>query len=303
LPARLLATGASFHRVQVPVALTPRGRRSQLLKFSDNAAENEKQWTSLPALADYQDLGALKPAAARLLNVKVNEREQPLLVMQNYGRGHAYILATGGTWRWQMSLPLEDQRHELFWRQLSRGLVADVPKQLELSAEPHADRINVRAEVRNKAFELQRDVAVSANVTTSTGERDRIDLKPVLDQPGVYEAEYTPTGSGSFFIEAEAQRGKEKIASARSSVYYEQGRAEYFSLRQNRGLLQQLAAATGGAYFAADKLNGLPEAIRFSPAGVTQQETRPLWDMPFLFVLLLALKAAEWLLRRRWRIV
>lgn len=303
LPARLPGNGGSFHRAQAPVALTPRGRLSPLLKLGDSAADNDKSWASLPPLADYQDLGALKPAAQRLLDVKVKERQQPLLVVQNYGRGRAYLLATGGTWRWQMSLPLADQRHESFWRQLTRGLVVDVPKQFELSAEAHADRIRLRAEVRNQAFELQREAAVSATATASTGETATIDLKPVLDQPGVYQADYQPTGSGTFFFDAMARRGDDPIADGRAAIHYDRGRAEYFSLRQNRGLLQQLAAATGGAYFTPDRLDGLLEAIRFSPAGVTQQETRSLWDMPVIFLLLIALKAAEWLLRRRWRIV
>jgi hypothetical protein len=45
----------------------------------------------------------------------------------------------------------------------------------------------------------------------------------------------------------------------------------------------------------------LPEAIRYSAAGITEHEIRPLWDAPAIFLLLLLLKAFEWLLRRRWR--
>lgn len=300
LPASLPADG-SFHRLQAPVELTARGRAAALLKLGDT--DNDKAWAGLPALADYQDLGALKPAATRLLDIKVKERRQPLLVVQNYGRGRAYLLATGGTWRWQMSLPREDQRHEGFWRQLARGLAAAAPQQFELSAEARADRVQLRAEVRDQAFELQRDVVVSAVATGATGETTSIDLKPVLDQPGVYQADYRPAASGSLFVHAIARRGDRPVAEARTAVHYDSGRAEYFSLRQNRALLQQLAAGTGGAYYSAATLDDLPQAIRFSPAGVTQQETRPLWDLPAIFVLLVALKAAEWLLRRRWRIV
>jgi hypothetical protein len=84
---------------------------------------------------------------------------------------------------------------------------------------------------------------------------------------------------------------------------HESGRAEYFSVRQNRTLLEQLSAATGGRYWAADQVDGLPEAIRYSAAGVTQQEIRALWNMPAIFLLLLLLKAGEWLLRRRWSVV
>ena len=42
----------------------------------------------------------------------------PLLITQNYGRGRTAVLATSGTWRWQMSLPLGDTSHTMFWQQL-----------------------------------------------------------------------------------------------------------------------------------------------------------------------------------------
>ena len=68
-------------------------------------------------------------------------------------------------------------------------------------------------------------------------------------------------------------------------------------------VLEQLAAATGGRYWEPQALDGLPEAVRASPAGIVQQEVLPLWDAPALFLLLIALKVAEWLLRRLWSVV
>src|SRR5690606_22655685 len=125
LPSRLSLQDAEFIRTKVPVVLTDSGRTAPMLKFSDSEAENSKLWSELPEVADFQNLGPLRPAATTLLEVNVDGRNQPLLVSQPYGRGHSFILATGGTWRWQMSLPLEDMRHETFWRQLARNLVAN----------------------------------------------------------------------------------------------------------------------------------------------------------------------------------
>ena len=62
----------------------------------------------------------------------------PLLLTQPFGRGRSFVLATGGTWRWQMSLPVEDQRHETFWRQLLRTLVASA--HLRLRSPPRRAR-------------------------------------------------------------------------------------------------------------------------------------------------------------------
>ncbi len=303
LPAQLPAEGPSFHRARGAVVVTARGGRSPMLRLSDDDAENARLWTSLPELADYQTLGQLKPAANSLLNVRIGDRQQPLLVTQLYGRGRSWILATGGTWRWQMALPVADQRHEAFWRQLARGLVADTPARFELTARSKGDTVQLRAELRDEAYKPQQGVTVTAVATPQAGEPLTVDLRPSADQPGVFEAEVPAADSGLFSVEALARRGDQTLATTRMAMRHESGRAEYFSVRQNRSLLEQLAQATGGRYWTADQLDGLPEAIRYSAAGVTQQEIRALWNMPVVFLLLMLLKAGEWLLRRRWSVV
>ncbi len=303
LPVKLPDPGKSFHRVQAQASLTSRGQRESWLKFSDDPADNTRQWNALPMLADYQDLGALKPAASTLMTVKVQNKEQPLFVTQAYGRGRAAVFATGGSWRWQMSLPVEDQHHEFFWRQVMRGLVTDVAGPVEFAATATGDDLRVRTTLRDKSFQPQRDLQVTAVTTSPSGATENINLKPVTDQPGVYEAKYAPDASGTFYMDMQARRGKEVVGTARTAVHHDQGTAEYFSLRQNRSLLSQLAAATGGQYWSADNLAGLPEAIRFSPSGISEQQTRTLWDMPINFLVLLLLKASEWILRRSWGVI
>jgi hypothetical protein len=81
------------------------------------------------------------------------------------------------------------------------------------------------------------------------------------------------------------------------------GIAENFHTEQNRALLEQLSAATGGRYWRADELGSLPRDISYSEAGISLRDSRPLWDMPAIYLLLLALLAAQWLLRRKWGIV
>ena len=91
-----------------------------------------------------------------LLEADVRGTAQPLLVQQRFGRGHAYILASGGTWRWQMQLPSDDQRHEIFWRQILHALVSATPDAVVLSAErPYyidENEVTLRAQVRDGAF-------------------------------------------------------------------------------------------------------------------------------------------------------
>jgi len=50
-------------------------------------------------------------------------------------------------------------------------------------------------------------------------------------------------------------------------------------------------------------LGKLAGSIPFSEAGVTVRETKDLWDLPLVFLVLLLLRFSEWWLRRKWGIV
>jgi len=113
LPVRLPpSTTNSFFRKKAAVVLTPQGADDQMLRLADTTDANRQSWNALPEIADYQVTGNLKPAAVTLLNAMTDVGLLPLLITQQFGRGHAYVLASGGTWRWQMSMPVEDQSHE-----------------------------------------------------------------------------------------------------------------------------------------------------------------------------------------------
>jgi len=256
----------------------------------------------LPQVADYQLTGSLKPAAITLLNVDTEVGQIPLLMTQPFGRGHAYILASGGTWRWQMSMPLEDQKHETFWRQVLRGLVASAPENISLVADGSAGNadISLRAEFRDDAFRPVDDIAVTAVASHVRGESYSIAMQPGADESGVFVGKLTPPQSGTWYFEAVAERNGEPIAVSRTSILHESGQAEHFGFRKNAGLLQRLSESTGGQYFEADDLSALPELLRYSSSGITETEYRAIWDAPAIFLLLLLLKGSEWMLRRRW---
>jgi hypothetical protein len=68
-------------------------------------------------------------------------------------------------------------------------------------------------------------------------------------------------------------------------------------------MLEKLAAETGGRYWRPEELGKLPSEISYSEAGISVRDTKELWDMPAVFLLLLGLMAGDWLLRRKWGVV
>ena len=305
LPARLVDTESDFIREKVRAELTSIGIHAPMLKLHENLNDNRRLWQELPEIANYQSIGTLKPAASVYLDFSTGPglERKPLLVSQPYGRGFSYIFASAGSWRWQMSLPVVDQRHETFWRQLLRELVINSPGRFRMTSQVVADEIKLTMELRNENYEPERDLNLTAVITPESGEMMTVEFQSTQDYPGVMTGEFRADDSGLYNIETITRRGDEPIDAARMAIYHNAGMAEYYSMRTNLSLLNQLADATGGRNWSPEALDELLNAVEFSQAGITEREIRPLWDAPLLFLLLFGLKAIEWLLRRRWNTI
>jgi hypothetical protein len=133
-----------------------------------------------------------------------------------------------------------------------------------------------------------------------------VDLAPSQDTPGLYRAEWTAEKPGAYLAEVTAESaGKQPQELGRDVVTFqrEDGVAENFHTEQNRALLKQLASQTGGRYWEPSELKDLPRDISYSEAGISVRSTKELWSMPIVFLLLLGLPIAEWLLRRKWGVI
>jgi hypothetical protein len=64
--------------------------------------------------------------------------------------------------------------------------------------------------------------------------------------------------------------------------------------------MRRLARASGGRYARAGDAGQLASWLESAAPAAGQHERRDLWHEPWVFVLLVVLLAAEWVLRRRW---
>jgi len=321
-PTVLPTQVGTFHREADPrngtthttAELAPAGADSIITRLVDDPAANAAKWKKLPYLMDYEDPGIPKPGAAVLATMITPEgRKLPLLITENFGRGRSAIIATGGSWRWQMSSPLGDTAHDLFWQQLLRWLVSDTPGQVAASvpAQMLLDNgaVTLTAEVRDRQYNPAPDAKVEAHILGPSGVTALVEMTPVPDTPGQFQAAWSAPRTGAYLTEVTANRtdpdsGKVR-ESGRDVLTFQRmdGVAENFHTEQNRDLLERLANQTGGQYWKPTDLGKLASAIPFSEAGVTVRETRDLWNLPLVFLVLLLLRFSEWWLRRKWGIV
>jgi uncharacterized membrane protein len=328
LPTTLPTQAGTFHREADPkngtthavAELAPAGVDNIITRLVDDPAANAAKWKQLPYLMDYEDPGTPKPGAAVLANMITPEgRKLPLLVTQNFGEGRTAIMATGGSWRWQMSSPLGDTAHDLFWQQLLRWLVSDTPGQVTASVPAQIlldnSAVTLTAEVRDQQYNPAPDAKVEAHILGPSGVTALVEMTPVPDSPGQFQTAWSAPKIGAYLTEVTAQRSVPNNGSdPKKSTLKELGRdvltfqrmdgvAENFHTEQNRPLLERLAAQTGGQYWLPADIGKLPGTIPFSEAGVTMRETKDLWNLPLVFLVLLLLRFSEWWLRRRWGIV
>lgn len=308
LPAFLPNGRNTFHRNPATVELTATGTDSAVTRILDDPARNTERWKKLTYLADYQDAGTPKPGASVLAQMNAGRRKLPLLITQPYGHGRTAILATGGTWRWQMAEVFGDKSHDLFWQQLIRWLVGDTPGPLTATASSHllmdTGAIQLRANVLDAQFQPALNAHVSAHILGPGGTSSILDLSPT-QVPGHYEAAWNAAQAGGYLSEITAIDSNSKQELGRDVITFrrDNGVAEDFHTQQNSRLLQQLSNDTGGRYWQPNQVKTLPQEISYSEAGISVRTTNPIWNMPILFLLLLGLLFAEWLLRRRWGIV
>ncbi len=310
LPTYLPAGNHNFHRNAAKVELTPEGVDSPITRLLDDPGKNAERWKKLTYLADYEDAGSPKPGATVFADLDVGRRKLPLLITQNYGHGRTAILATGGTWRWQMSEALGDPSHHLFWQQLLRWLIAESPGPVTASIPERLlmdrGKVELTAQVRDAQFRQAANAHVTVHIIGPEGMTALVDLRPSENTPGSYQTEWTAEKPGTYLAEVTAvsadgppqDLGRDVLTFQRMD-----GVAENFHTEQNRRLLEQLASETGGRYWKPSDLENLPRDISYSEAGISVRSTKELWDMPIFFLLLLGLPAGEWLLRRKWGVI
>ncbi|MYF28987.1 MAG: VWA domain-containing protein [Gammaproteobacteria bacterium] len=309
-------TNSTYVRGNYAAHPTDAGTRSVLTDIGGSESR-ERSWATLPMLADYQTLGTPKAGATVILEagggverrgadvVVRGSAAKPLLVTQPYGYGRTAVLATASTWRWRMRTPPDDTRHSLFWRHLIRHFAGAAQPRRRLSLVADGDSLDVRVALKNPRFEPLTDTAVSVQVTAPDGESYDVALPRIAGQnaygetipattPGIYRVEVA--GLAGHPAMSEGPRPDALAALARVG----EANREQFGAALNEPLLRRIAQATGGGYWRADDLSGLVEALAFSSAGIHERQQLPLWNAPFLFLLLVLLKCTEWALRRYW---
>jgi hypothetical protein len=233
LPTFLPSGSHNFRRSPATVELTAAGLDSPITRLLEDPKKNAERWKKLTYLADYEDPGLPKPGATELVDMHAGHHTLPLLITQNYGNGRTAILATGGTWRWQMSEALGDPSHHLFWQQLVRWLIAESPGTVAASTPSRllmdGGSVQLTAQVRDRTFQPAPDAHVTAHIIGPAGVDAIVEMTPSQIKPGQFQTEWTAEKPGSYLAEvrAEASSGHQEIGRDVLTFQREDGKFPY----------------------------------------------------------------------------
>ena len=307
LPLRLTDRGGGVVRASTrqatryAVTLTPDGASHPVMKLDARAGPD--RWASLPALSGAASLGTLRPGAQALALVRTPDGARPLVAVQRYGQGRSMIFTGEASWRWRMQLPSGDRTYELFWRQAVRWIGAGAPDRVSIAA-PMAlvpgNSASITVDVRSEAFAPTTDALVSLKIVEPGGTVRDLRATAVDPQSGRYSADLRFDEPGVYRVTASAQGGGVPAGNADRWFLVGGADLEMADPRLNEQVLQRIATASGGRYLAAGEASTLPSLLASVAPEASAPQLQELWHNIWIFVAVMLLLAAEWMLRRRW---
>lgn len=291
-----------------------------ILLLQRDPAFNRRLWEEgLPGFYVYYPVQRAKPGASVLLRHPTDGNsygKRPIAVVGPFPRGITFFLATDETWRWRD--PYAEVYMDAFWRNLVRHLAQGRLQRRNDLLELTVDKVQletgdkVRVQLRVHDDELQPAVAAEQAIflRDQRNKSEKRVLRAVPGEPGVYQASFAMAEPGAFSFLVFANQNPADAVIAREDVLVRVPDKEMSDSSQDAGTLRKIAEAshgtdTSGRYVlladAADLADDFANRKSYGSSEDTQ--TRPVWDSAWSLAVLLVLLGAEWLLRKRARLV
>lgn len=285
------------------LALTQDGASHPAMRLAVSIDESRKRWSRLPPLAAVAVAGLPRPGAQVLaVSTGAGGQQRPLLATQRFGLGRSMIFAGEASWRWRMLLPATDATHELVWRQLARWLAAGAAERIEIPPSSVAlpgttEAVSVL--VRDEEFKPIGNAEVTVRVREPGGQERSMPAALTNPGDGRYAAAVRFDQAGVYTVAAEVRRGDQALGAATRPMLVGGSDVELSEPRLNEAVLRRIAETSGGQYLPASEASSLPALLRTSEIGSPPMEMRDLWHNGWTLALIVALLAAEWVVRRR----
>ncbi|MGA2229377.1 MAG: VWA domain-containing protein [Tepidisphaeraceae bacterium] len=294
--------------------ITPEGKNDPIFTFAERPEENETILANLPGMFWYFPVTRARPGATVLARHgdprMVNEYgPHVLLATQLVGPGRTFFVGFDSTYRWRY---LDDRFFDSFWAHMveragrSKQLGGRYPYSLATDRATYApgSQVTLTATFENPA---DRDAGLDSlhgEVQVGDQQPTSLTLTPRAGDATTFQATFQADTAGTHFIRVWAgDEDPQTMRAATLEVPVEIPDLEMANPTQDLATLQAVASASGGEVFQLDQLPRVAAAFTTRRVGRTLEDRQEIWDAPVIYCTILAAILAEWILRKRMRLV
>ena len=299
--------------------LTEEGEKSPVMNVGQDPADSKRLWESEPSWAMYWSYPALRAKTiAKVLAESDDPAEEspkfgrrPLIATMLFGRGRTLFVGVDELFRTRFDVG--DKYFYKFYGEAVRFLATykllggnkRFKIMTDLTTYTLDDPVRITVDVLDRDYEPSR--AKEQTVTlempgSEPGRRETVDLViPAGEEKGTYRKTIVPTRAGDYRLTANAD---DKTDEAPVAVFHVvQSSLEGRDLLLNETTLRDMASTSDRGEFLY--LSDLPKVAPRSRTEKIRTNVREdeMWDNGWTLAAAVALLAAEWLLRKRWRLV
>jgi hypothetical protein len=290
--------------------LSEQGRTLVALRLSDSPSTNVALWGRLPK-AQWTAAGKPLVDATVLAQMTASDKQiVPLMVWRRLGAGSVLWLGSDELWRWRYEVA--DLHHQRFWMQLSSWVAAPPflveDARLSIGTDKlryqEGDSAELRVRLRDDKGAIVSDAKPRAHVLRNGLEIASLELETDPAHGGVFRASTGTLASGDYQITV--TEGNRALGAAETKLAFRvesHANQEWGQLILNRPLLEGMARTSGGRFLREGDVSQLPDLLQQLDRQETRVSETLLWSSWWWFSLVIALLTAEWLLRKRWRLV
>jgi hypothetical protein len=292
--------------------LTADGRKgSALFRFSDTERDSQEVWQSLPGVFWHAAVNEVKPGAIvyAVHPTRTNAKGKlPMIVTQRYGDGKVLFHATDELWRWRFRTG--NTYYGRYWVQVVRYLARSKMLGKDTPAELTTDRkvyrmgapVTLRVRFLDEKLAPAEADGVSVIVETASGAQTTLKMSRAPELGAAFEGQLAHAAEGKYhawvatpsFVQSPPACDFEVRPSERETRV----------IRADSAEMTLAATLTGGKSYQLNTAEGLAGQI---PPGlpVPLEPDLPisLWNHWLTLLLFAAALCAEWVLRKRWRLV
>lgn len=284
------------------------------MQLGDDTVENDKAWLNLGRLPWYQPVESLRPMATALA-VHPSEKcvdgttPQPIIAVQNYGRGEVVYIGFNELWR--LRRKYGELYYRRFWGQLIHRLALrhalGSQKRFVLRSDRRAYPAGETATLTVEAYDAdfrpldlkeRPEQQLEARVALPAAGDDEGIREVTLSavRPGLFQGRFAIAGDGEYRFQVRDPISGEWVETRFQGVSRS---VERQTASRNLVMQRRLAELTGGRSYELTEIDRLTEEIPRNVKTETTVEEIPLWNNWLTFVLIAGALLAEWFWRKR----